>query len=80
MAAGLGSGGRSFDIVPGQPDQSILTYRIASIDPGVMMPELGKRLVHEEGVALIRQWIAAMPNASQGASAPPKVAPPRPGA
>jgi hypothetical protein len=25
-----------------------------------MMPELGKRLVHEEGVALIRQWIAAM--------------------
>jgi hypothetical protein len=26
-----------------------------------MMPELGKRLVHEEGVALVRQWIAAMP-------------------
>ena len=25
------------------------------------MPELGKRLVHEEGVALIREWIAAMP-------------------
>jgi len=25
-----------------------------------MMPELGKRLVHEEGVALIREWIAAM--------------------
>jgi hypothetical protein len=25
-----------------------------------MMPELGKRLVHEEGVALVRQWIAAM--------------------
>ena len=28
--------------------------------PGVMMPELGKRLVHEEGVALVREWIAAM--------------------
>jgi hypothetical protein len=25
-----------------------------------MMPELGKRLVHEAGVALVRQWIAAM--------------------
>jgi hypothetical protein len=25
------------------------------------MPELGKRLVHDEGVALIREWIAAMP-------------------
>ena len=24
-------------------------------------PELGKRLVHAEGVALIREWIAAMP-------------------
>ncbi len=61
VAAGLGSGGRSYDIVPGQPDQSIMAYRIASTHPGVMMPELGKRLVHEEGVALIREWIAAMP-------------------
>ena len=69
VAAGLGSGGRSFDIVPGQPDQSIMAYRIASTHPGVMMPELGKRLVHEEGVALIRQWIAAMPTASPAAKA-----------
>ena len=28
-----------------------------------MMPELGKRLVHEEGLKLIREWIAAMPDA-----------------
>jgi len=62
VAAGLGSGGLPFDIVPGQPDRSILAYRIASTHPGVMMPELGKRLVHEEGVALIRAWIAAMPD------------------
>jgi uncharacterized repeat protein (TIGR03806 family) len=60
VAAGLGSGGLQYDIVPGQPDRSILAYRIASTHPGVMMPELGKRLVHEEGVALIRAWIAAM--------------------
>ena len=60
VAAGIGSGGRMYDIVPGRPDESILAYRIASTHPGVMMPELGKRLVHEEGVALIRQWIAAM--------------------
>jgi hypothetical protein len=26
-----------------------------------MMPELGKRLIHAEGVDLIRQWIAEMP-------------------
>jgi uncharacterized repeat protein (TIGR03806 family) len=62
VAAGIGSGGLAYDIVPGQPGQSILAYRIASTHPGVMMPELGKRLVHEEGVALIRQWIAAMPD------------------
>ena len=69
VAAGLGSGGKAFDIVPGRPDDSILAYRIASTHPGVMMPELGKRLVHEEGVALIREWIAAMPGpATQGAN------------
>ena len=65
VAAGIGSGGLAFDIVPGQPDKSILAYRIASTHPGVMMPELGKRLVHEEGVALIREWIAAMPGPSR---------------
>jgi uncharacterized repeat protein (TIGR03806 family) len=61
VAAGIGSGGLAFDIVPGSPDKSILALRIASTHPGIMMPELGKRLVHEEGVALIREWITAMP-------------------
>ena len=60
VAAGRGSGGLNYDIVPGKPDQSILYYRIKSDDPGVMMPELGKKLVHEEGVRLIEQWIREM--------------------
>lgn len=60
IAAGQGTGNRAWDIVPGAPDDSILTYRMQSVDPGVMMPELGRGLVHEEGVELIRQWIAAM--------------------
>jgi uncharacterized repeat protein (TIGR03806 family) len=60
VATGIGSGGLEFDIVPGKPDQSILAFRIASTHPGIMMPELGKRLVHEEGVALVRAWITAM--------------------
>ena len=55
-----GSGGHQFDIVPGQPDSSILLYRMITQDPGAMMPELGRKLVHKEGVALIRQWIAEM--------------------
>ncbi len=60
VAAGRGSGGRSYDIVPGNPEASILYHRINSTDPGVMMPELGKTIIHEEGVALIRQWIQDM--------------------
>ncbi len=61
VAAGRGSGNLSVGIAPGHPDASILAFRMASSEPGVMMPELGRALVHEEGVALIRQWIAAMP-------------------
>jgi uncharacterized repeat protein (TIGR03806 family) len=60
VAAGRGSGDFLFDIVPGKPEESILVYRIESIDPGVMMPELPRRLVDEEGVALIKEWIAQM--------------------
>ncbi|MEX0937444.1 MAG: SO2930 family diheme c-type cytochrome [Pirellulales bacterium] len=60
VAAGRGSGGLLYDIVPGKPDASILMLRIESTDPDIMMPELGKRLIHEEGVALVREWIAAM--------------------
>ena len=33
VAAGIGSGGLEFDIVPGQPDRSILAYRIDSTQP-----------------------------------------------
>jgi uncharacterized repeat protein (TIGR03806 family) len=60
VAAGRGSGGRSYDIVPGKPDESILMYRLESKEPGVMMPELARRLVDEEGVALVREWIAGL--------------------
>ena len=61
VAAGRGSGGLMFDIVPGDPEASILAYRMASAEPGVAMPELGKATVHEEGVALVERWIEGMP-------------------
>jgi uncharacterized repeat protein (TIGR03806 family) len=60
IAAGKGSGGRLFGIVPGKPDESILQYRIESTHPGIMMPEVGRKLVHEEGVELVRRWISEM--------------------
>lgn len=59
-AAGSGTGGRSHDIVPGEPDQSIIIFRMSSTDPEVKMPELPNLLPDERGVALIREWIAAM--------------------
>lgn len=59
IAAGRGTGGRRYGIVPGRPDDSILAYRMESDDPSVMMPELGRSVVHDEGVALIREWIAS---------------------
>lgn len=69
VAAGRGSGGREFSILPGQPEHSILLYRMESVEPGVMMPQFGRTLVHAEGAALIRQWIAALPDAGQSGAA-----------
>jgi len=61
VAAGRGTGDHLFDIVPGHPDESILPFRMASREPGVMMPEQGRGTVHREGLQLIREWIAALP-------------------
>lgn len=61
VAAGRGSGDLGFDIAPGRPEDSILLYRMKSREPGVMMPELGRALVHKEGVALIEDYLRQMP-------------------
>lgn len=60
VAAGRGTGDRLFGIVPGHPELSITTYRMESVDPGEMMPELGRALTDKEGVALIESYIRAM--------------------
>ncbi|MEN9612020.1 MAG: hypothetical protein RLZZ628_2834 [Bacteroidota bacterium] len=60
VAAGRGSGNRLFDIVPRKPNESILLYRMESLDPGEMMPELGRQVQHQEGIKLIKAWIEAM--------------------
>ncbi|MEQ1686958.1 MAG: SO2930 family diheme c-type cytochrome [Sphingopyxis sp.] len=71
VAAGRGSGALEYAIVPGDPARSILLYRMRSTDPGIAMPELGRSLVHDEGAALIEQWIAAMPRSSPPTGAAP---------
>lgn len=72
VSAGIGAGTLKWDVVPGKADQSIMVYRLDSVDPAVKMPELSKTLVHSEGVQLITQWI----NTLQGdcEQAPPSAA------
>ncbi len=60
VAAGRGSGGLLFAISPGRPDASILLHRMASNEPGVMMPQFGRTVSHDEGVALVRAYIEGM--------------------
>lgn len=61
VAAGAGSGGLKWDIVPGNAAQSILVYRQQSNDPAVRMPELGRSSVHTQGVDLVTSWINSLP-------------------
>jgi len=60
VSAGAGTGGHTYSIVPGNPEESIMVYRMSSNNPGAMMPEVGRRLVHTEGVQLISDWIASL--------------------
>ncbi len=60
VAAGRGSGNFLFDIFPGKAKESILYFRMNSKDPGIMMPELGRTMIHKEGVELIKEWINKM--------------------
>tara|TARA_Y100001933_G_scaffold48717_1_gene47251 strand:+ start:10989 stop:12065 length:1077 start_codon:yes stop_codon:yes gene_type:complete len=60
VAAGRGAGHLKVDIEPGDPDASILVYRVESNEPGVMMPELGRSLTDSRAVALLREWVASM--------------------
>ena len=55
--AGSSSGGRSFDIVPGSADGSILSFRIHEANPSTQMPPIARSVAHDEGVSVIDEWI-----------------------
>ncbi|MDT0495965.1 parallel beta-helix domain-containing protein [Algiphilus sp. W345] len=57
VAAGKGSGGRLYDIVPESANDSILPFRVGSAEAGVRMPPIARTVPHGEAVALIQQWI-----------------------
>ena len=60
VAAGRGAGVFEFGVVPGDPDHSILMFRLASLEGGVAMPELGRSSRDPAGEAVVRGWIAGM--------------------
>jgi uncharacterized repeat protein (TIGR03806 family) len=60
VSAGGGAGGLNFDIIPGNPEASIMPYRMNSTEAGTAMPELARTVVHKEGVRLIQEWIKEM--------------------
>ncbi len=62
VAAGQGSGNLSFGIVAGKPEASILLYRMKHLEPEIVMPEIGKNTLHEEGIKLIEEWITSLSN------------------
>jgi uncharacterized repeat protein (TIGR03806 family) len=60
VATGKASADMLFDAVRGHPETSILVHRMASDEPKIMMPEIGRTMVHREGVDLIREWLKSL--------------------
>ena len=47
-------------ISPGNYNKSIMHYRISTNDESERMPLLGRTIVHDEGVALLKEWISSL--------------------
>ncbi|WP_194774422.1 SO2930 family diheme c-type cytochrome [Pararhodonellum marinum] len=60
VAAGFGAGSFKYAIFPGKADESIMTHRMASTEIGAAMPEIGRVMVHDEGLELIKNWISSL--------------------
>ena len=59
QAGDLGLGQAARIVAPGDPDHSVLLERMSHRDANAM-PPLGSNLVDDDGVALIRDWIAGL--------------------
>jgi uncharacterized repeat protein (TIGR03806 family) len=60
---------QGLDVVPGDPDNSLLICRMESIAAGERMAPLGRTIVHADGVALLREWVEELPNLFEGVTA-----------
>ncbi len=60
VAAGPGAGDLYYDIVPGEPDKSIMVFRMSSTVSSIKMPELPNLAISKVGLDVVKQWIAGM--------------------
>jgi len=47
-------------VTPGNPDRSMLFYRLNTENENYRMPLHGRTIIHQEGVQLIRDWISTL--------------------
>ncbi len=47
-------------VTPGDPDDSVLFFRLSTNEEQYRMPLIGRTIQHEEGVALIEEWINSL--------------------
>jgi uncharacterized repeat protein (TIGR03806 family) len=55
-----------FDLSPGEPDNSLILCRLESTATGEMMPKLGRSVVDEQAIEIIRRWIDDLPTLFPG--------------
>jgi uncharacterized repeat protein (TIGR03806 family) len=48
-------------IAPGEPERSVLYFRVSSLG-GARMPRVGSRVVDEQALEMLYEWIVRMPN------------------
>lgn len=59
-SAGGSTCGHTYDVVPGSAATSVMVCRMASTEGKDQMPPVGRGLSHDEGLALISEWIDSM--------------------
>ncbi len=69
-SSGGGTCGRALDVIPGLPDESILMCRMEATQGIGRMPPLGRNFVDEDGLALVREWITALPGSCSATTLP----------
>jgi len=52
---------RGFLVLPGDPSSSLVHYAMSTNNSYLMMPRVGRTIVHEEALSLVAEWINSLP-------------------